>query len=80
MHIVISPLQVPAEHLLCASVMNAPAALAVSKLFFPETEQTRITNHVMLHKRLRFVQTCNLTCAVLNTRVFAVRSETCWKH
>ena len=34
---------IPAEHLLAASVMSAPAALAVSKLFYPETEkpQTR---------------------------------------
>ena len=30
---------IPAEHLLAASVMSAPAALAVSKLFYPETEQ-----------------------------------------
>ena len=28
---------IPAEHLLSASVMSAPAALAVSKLFYPET-------------------------------------------
>ncbi|GFR79606.1 solute carrier family 28 member 3-like [Elysia marginata] len=30
--------QVPANHLLSASVMSAPAALAISKLFYPETE------------------------------------------
>jgi len=30
---------VPAEHLIAASVMSAPAALAVSKLMFPETEE-----------------------------------------
>ena len=30
---------IPAEHLLAASVMSAPAALAISKLFYPETEQ-----------------------------------------
>ena len=29
---------VPAEHLIAASVMSAPAALAVSKIMFPETE------------------------------------------
>jgi len=28
---------IPAEHLLAASVMSAPAALAVSKIFYPET-------------------------------------------
>ena len=32
-------LGIPAEHLLSASVMSAPAALATSKLFYPETEQ-----------------------------------------
>lgn len=35
---------VPANHLLAASVMSAPAALAVSKLFWPETEKSRIHN------------------------------------
>ncbi|OWF39347.1 solute carrier family 28 member 3-like [Mizuhopecten yessoensis] len=33
---------VPAEHLLCASVMNAPGALAVSKLLYPETEESKL--------------------------------------
>ncbi|CAC5393511.1 SLC28A [Mytilus coruscus] len=33
---------VPAEHLLCASVMNAPCALAVSKLLYPETEESKL--------------------------------------
>ena len=28
----------PAEHILAASVMSAPAALAISKIFYPETE------------------------------------------
>ncbi|XP_012935668.1 solute carrier family 28 member 3 [Aplysia californica] len=32
---------VPANHLLSASVMSAPAALALSKLFYPETERSR---------------------------------------
>ena len=32
---------IPAEHLLAASVMSAPAALAISKLFYPETEKPR---------------------------------------
>lgn len=31
---------VPASHLLSASLMSAPAALAVSKLLYPETEET----------------------------------------
>ncbi|XP_033762277.1 LOW QUALITY PROTEIN: sodium/nucleoside cotransporter 1-like [Pecten maximus] len=33
---------VPAEHLLCASVMNAPCALAISKLLYPETEESKL--------------------------------------
>ncbi|XP_062608441.1 solute carrier family 28 member 3-like [Saccostrea cucullata] len=32
---------VPANHLITASVMSAPAALAVSKLAYPETEMTK---------------------------------------
>lgn len=31
---------IPAEHLLAASVMSAPAALAISKLLYPETEKS----------------------------------------
>lgn len=34
---------VDAVHLISASVMNAPAALALSKLFYPETEESRTT-------------------------------------
>ncbi|KAL4221927.1 hypothetical protein ACF0H5_017979 [Mactra antiquata] len=34
-------MDVPANHLLSASVMSAPAALAMSKLFWPETKQSK---------------------------------------
>uniref|UniRef100_A0A8C4RY55 Sodium/nucleoside cotransporter n=1 Tax=Erpetoichthys calabaricus TaxID=27687 RepID=A0A8C4RY55_ERPCA len=34
---------VPASHLLTASVMSAPASLAVAKLFWPETDTPKIT-------------------------------------
>ncbi|XP_074659195.1 solute carrier family 28 member 3-like [Tubulanus polymorphus] len=38
---------VPANHLLSASVMSAPAALAMSKLFWPETRTSKTTtDHV----------------------------------
>jgi CNT family concentrative nucleoside transporter len=30
---------IPASHLLAASVMSAPASMAISKLFYPETEE-----------------------------------------
>ena len=35
--------QAPANHLLSASVMSAPAALAMSKLFYPETKKSKTT-------------------------------------
>ena len=35
---------VPASHLLSASVMSAPAALAISKLMYPETEESETKN------------------------------------
>lgn len=39
--LVIIVVQVPANHLLSASVMSAPAALAMSKLFYPETKKSK---------------------------------------
>ncbi|XP_053373013.1 solute carrier family 28 member 3-like [Mercenaria mercenaria] len=36
---------VPANHLLSASVMSAPAALAISKLSYPETQKTKASNN-----------------------------------
>lgn len=38
--------KVPANHLLSASVMSAPAALAMSKLFYPETRKSRTGKEV----------------------------------
>ena len=35
---------ISAAHLVSASVMSAPAALAVSKLFYPETEKSKTAN------------------------------------
>lgn len=32
---------ISASHLLSASVMSAPAALAIAKLFYPETEESK---------------------------------------
>jgi CNT family concentrative nucleoside transporter len=39
---------VPAAHLIAASVMSAPAALAISKLFYPETETPKTTGELKL--------------------------------
>lgn len=38
----------PAEHLLAASVMSAPAALAMAKLMYPETEQSLTVGEVKM--------------------------------
>lgn len=39
---------VPAEHLIAASVMSAPAALAISKLLYPETEKSLTAGDVQV--------------------------------
>ena len=39
---------VPAEHLIAASVMSAPAGLAISKLLYPETEESPTTGKVKI--------------------------------
>jgi len=36
-------LKIPANHILSASFMSAPAALAVAKLFYPETKKSHAT-------------------------------------
>ena len=39
---------IPAEHLIAASVMSAPAALAISKLLYPETEPSLTAGEVTI--------------------------------
>lgn len=39
--------QAPANHLVSASFMSAPAALAMAKLFYPETRENRRKNDVV---------------------------------
>ena len=46
---------VPANHLISASVMSAPAALAVSKLFYPETQKSKTTAKDVAHMDKRFL-------------------------
>ncbi|MEM8674413.1 MAG: NupC/NupG family nucleoside CNT transporter [Cyanobacteria bacterium P01_G01_bin.67] len=46
---------IPAEHLLTASVMSAPAALAVSKLFYPETEKPQTLGKIAIPKTSDYV-------------------------
>jgi nucleoside permease NupC len=48
---------VSASHLISASVMSAPAALGFSKLFYPETEESKTTNkNIDIGKRLNKMQ------------------------
>lgn len=37
-----SPFQVEAKHVLTATVMSAPASLAIAKTFWPETEVSHV--------------------------------------
>ena len=46
---------IPAEHLLSASVMSAPAALAVSKLFYPETEKPETRGKIEILPQSNYV-------------------------
>ena len=39
---------IPAEHLISASVMSAPAALAMSKIFYPETAKPETTGKIQV--------------------------------
>lgn len=50
-------IQAPANHLLSASVMSAPAALAISKLFWPESKETKrdTSNDACVIKRYKAV-------------------------
>ena len=52
--------QAPANHLISASVMSAPAALAMSKLFYPETKKSKTTAKDVdcMEKRWRFSKYC----------------------
>jgi concentrative nucleoside transporter, CNT family len=41
-----------ATYLLCASIMNAPAAIVMSKIVFPETEEAKIDRTLKVNKEL----------------------------
>ena len=56
---------VQANHLISASVMSAPAALAMSKLFYPETKKSKTTaKDVGKLPRRYFVSSRNLYRAI----------------
>ena len=42
-------LQVPAEHVISASFMSAPAALAIAKISIPETQVSKIRTQKEIH-------------------------------
>jgi concentrative nucleoside transporter, CNT family len=46
---------IPAEHLLSASVMSAPAALAISKIFYPEIERPQTQGKIDTHFQSTYV-------------------------
>ncbi len=46
---------IPAEHLLAASVMSAPAALAISKLFYPETAKPQTQGKIETRSTSNYV-------------------------
>lgn len=39
-----------ATYLLCASIMNAPAAIVMAKIFLPETEHDKIDRHLRINR------------------------------
>ena len=46
---------IPAEYLLSASIMAAPGALVISKIVFPETEQSQTKNDVKIEVKQTYV-------------------------
>lgn len=46
---------IPVEHLLSASVMSAPASLAVSKLLYPETEKSSTAGKIEINRDSPYV-------------------------
>ena len=55
-------LGVDPKHLLTASVMNAPAALAMSKLMYPETQKSKTSSgNIEIPKRYCFLYVCRFT-------------------
>ena len=46
---------IPAEHLISASVMSAPAALAMAKIFYPETAKPQTTGKIDLEVRSPYI-------------------------
>lgn len=46
---------IPVEHLLSASVMSAPASLAVSKLLYPETEKSSTAGKIEINRESPYI-------------------------
>ena len=52
---------IEASHLLSASVMSAPAALAFSKLFYPETKKSKTTADILPKVESKYLYIVDLT-------------------
>ena len=63
-------LGVEAQHVLSASVMSAPAALALSKLMYPETDIPVTSGVTAIHFQKRSVLLVCLVCRLLRWRIF----------
>jgi CNT family concentrative nucleoside transporter len=46
---------IPVEHLLSASVMSAPASLAISKLLYPETEKSATAGKIEIYRESPYI-------------------------
>jgi len=54
---------ISAEHLISASVMSAPAALAISKLFYPETEKLSTVQELEVEDKTPYVNAIDAIAA-----------------
>ncbi|XP_077999989.1 solute carrier family 28 member 3-like [Glandiceps talaboti] len=71
---VYAPLGIDPMHILSASVMSAPAALGVSKLFYPELEKTKYVTSEDVKKQIAKPEERNIVDAAARGAAMAVTS------
>lgn len=54
---------IPAGHLLAASMMSAPAAILISKIMYPETEESMTKGKVRVELDVKYVNVFEAACA-----------------
>lgn len=59
--------QAPAEHVLSAAIMSAPAAMAIAKLGLPETEESQTKNFSEVNLSKGYVGISDLRCRSIVT-------------